>query len=399
MTHRERLRTTLQHKEPDRVVVDFGAMESSGIVAMGYNRLKEHMGISGPTRIYDPICMTCIVEEPVLNAVGADAIALFIGPREWKEWQLPDGSPAQLPAQLQVKTLENGYMAQLGEEGRIVSLCPKDGMYFDPVYHPLADAQSTADIDAARKHLESFDWASYFDEDFWDLRQKAKKFHEETEFGIVGNLCVHVFAAGQALRGLENFMMDLALNKKLVHHLLESLVDAYLPRVEKYVEAVGEYVDIIELNDDLGSQNGPQISLEMYREMIKPYQRRLWQHVKERSGKPLLLHSCGSVYDFIPDFLEIGVDALNPIQVSAAKMDTAKLKQEFGTDLVFWGGGCDTQAILSRGTPAEVREEVRKRIDDLAPGGGFVFCQVHNIQPEVPPQNILAMYEELGTLN
>jgi uroporphyrinogen decarboxylase len=312
---------------------------------------------------------------------------------------LPDGSAAQLPAGLRVKTLENGYMAHLSEDGKILSLCPKDGMYFDPVYHPLAGATGPADIDAARKHLVSFDWAGYFDEDFEDLRRKAREFHDQTEFGVVGNLCVHVFAAGQALRGLETFMMDLALNKTFVHHLLDSLVDAYLPRVDRYVEAVGQYVDIIELNDDLGSQNGPQISLEMYREMIKPYQKRLWQHLKQRSGKPLLLHSCGSVYDFIPDFIEIGVDALNPVQVSAAKMDTAQLKKEFGEDLVFWGGGCDTQTVLSRGTPAQVRQEVRRRIDDLAPGGGFVFCQVHNIQAEVPPQNVLAMYEEVGTLN
>ena len=285
---------------------------------------------------------------------------------------------------------------QLSDDGTELARCPSGGFYFDPVFFPLADAQTLEDIDAGKKYFEAFDWPGYIDEDFADLRLKAKKLYEETEYTVVANLWVHVLAAGMHLRGYENFMMDMAINKKFAHYLLEKQLEAYLPRVEKYIEAVGDYVQVIQVNDDLGSQNGPLISPDMYREMIKPYHKKLWGLIKEKSGKPILLHSCGSIYELIPDLLEIGIDALNPVQVSAANMDSKKLKNEFGKDLTFWGGGCDTQKCLGVGSPGQVRDEVKRRMDDLAPGGGFVFCQVHNIQADVPPENIMAMYETLA---
>ena len=297
-----------------------------------------------------------------------------------------------------LKKLDSGETVQVSEDGTVVSRCPDGGLYFDTAWHPLEDAETLDDIDAGELFFKSFDWPSYLDEDFGDLRQKAEKLYNETQYAIVGNLWVHLFAAAQTLRGFENFMMDLVVDKPMAHRLLAREVEAYLPCIDKYVAAVGPYVQIIQVNDDLGAQNGPQIAPELYREMAKPYHKKLWQYIKEKSQKPLLLHSCGSVYDFIPDFIEMGVDALNPVQVSAANMDTKKLKKEFGKDITFWGGGCDTQTVLARGTPDEVRGEVRKRIDDLAPGGGFVFTQVHNIQADVPVENIIAIYEELGTL-
>jgi uroporphyrinogen decarboxylase len=176
-------------------------------------------------------------------------------------------------------------------------------------------------------------------------------------------------------------------------------LEAYLHRIDDYVAAVGDYIDVIQVNDDLGTQSGPQLGIELFREMLKPYYKTLWQYIKEKSRKPILFHSCGSVYDFIGDLIECGIDALNPIQVSAKNMETSKLKKEFGKYITFWGGGCDTQKILPYGTPDQVKHEVRKRVKDLSGKGGFIFCQVHNIQPDVPLENILAMYEELGTLS
>ena len=399
MAHRERFLAALRHEEADRVPVDLGANESSGIMAVAYNRLKDRLGItSGRTLIYDPLCMTCIVEPAVLNVVGADAEALFIQPQEWKPWALPDGMAAEIPAKFHVKTLENGGMVQTDTDGTVLSRCPAGGLYFDPVLNPLANARTLEDIDRGQPYYESFDQAEHFDESFDEMRTRARRLRRRSDRAVVGNPCMHVFAAGQALRGFENFMVDLVADKQMVHRLLGRLVDAYLPRVDKYVEAVGEYVDLIIINDDLGTQRGPQLSPGLYREMIKPHHQRLWQYIKHKSGKPLALHSCGSIYELIPDLIEIGVDILNPVQVSAANMDTARLKREFGGDLVFWGGGCDTQTVLARGAPADVRREVRRRVDDLAPGGGFIFCQVHNIQADTPVENILAMYEELGTL-
>ena len=216
---------------------------------------------------------------------------------------------------------------------------------------------------------------------------------------MVGNLWVHLLASGQDLRGFEQFMIDLVQNKKLARRILQNQVEAYLPRIDEYINLAGEYLDIIQVNDDLGTQNGPQISRDLYREMLKPYHKKIWSYIKEKSKKPVLLHSCGSIYELIPDLIEAGIDALNPVQVSARDMDTRKLKREFGRYITFWGGGCDTQKILPRGTPEDVRREVRRRVDDLGKDGGFVFCQVHNIQPDVPVENILAMYDELRAIN
>ena len=399
MTHRERIIAALQHKESDRIPVDLGANESTGIMAVAYNRLKTHLGIEeGRTQIYDPLCMTCKVELSVLDAIGADAVGLYIEPARWKPWKLPDGSNAEIPAGFNTRTLHNGHVVQMDEDRNVLSRSAAGGLYFDPVWHPLENARTLDDIDAGQPFFETFDWASYYDEGFDAMATRAKKLHNETEHVGFGNMYLHVFAAGQALRGFENFMMDLMIDKPLVEHLLGRLVDAYLPRVDKYLDMVGPYVDIIGVNDDLGCQKGPQISPQLYRAMIKPHQKKLWQYIKNKSKKPLCLHSCGSIYQIIPDLIDCGIDALNPIQVSADEMDTRRLKKEFGKDLAFWGGGCDTQTVLARGTPQQVRQEVRKRVDDLAPGGGFVFCQVHNIQADVPVENILAMYEELGTL-
>ena len=193
-------------------------------------------------------------------------------------------------------------------------------------------------------------------------------------------------------------MTDLILAPDLADYLLGMLVDAYCRRADTLFPTMNGLVDVILVNDDLGTQAGPMLSPDLYRKRIKPFQRRLFSHLKSVSGLPLLLHSCGSVRWAIPDLIEVGIDALNPVQVSAAGMDSAELKRDFGRDITFWGGGCDTQHVLNRGTPDEVREEVKRRIGDLAPGGGFVFCQVHNIQPDVPPDNIIAMLDAAADL-
>ncbi len=397
MTSRERILAALQHRRPDRIPVDLGASESSGIMGIAYNRLKDHLDLDGRTQIYDVGQMIAKVEEPVLDIIGADAMALLIEPRRWKPWTLQDGSPCEIPMGLEIVERDGGW-AIPRDDGTPAAVCPEDGYYFDPVNPPLADADGPADIEDEIDHLVRFDWPDYMDETWQELACKARCLHEETDRCIVGNLWVHVFAAGQILRGFANFMMDLAADKPLAHHLMGRLVDCYAPRVEKYIDTLGEHVDVIQVNDDLGQQDGPQLSPELYREMVKPYHRRLWKMIKRLSGKPLLLHSCGSIYDLIPDLIEVGVDAINPVQVSAANMDGALLKREFGDDLTFWGGGCDTQTVLGRRTPEQVRDEVRHRVDQFGDDGGFVFCQVHNVQHDVPPENVMAMYEAINDL-
>lgn len=396
MTHRQRIEAALAHREADRIPVDLGASESSGIHAVAYNRLKRHLGLTGGrTQVYDLSQMIAKVEPEVLERVGADAMPLLIEPQGWKPWRLPDGSACEVPQKARLRETADGATELLAADGTVVARRPAGSYYLDTCHHPLAAASSPADIEAGRAHLRGFDWPDYCDEDYADLRRKAQWLHAHTDRAIVGNLWVHVLAAGQILRGFEAFMVDLIADKRLAHALMGRLVDGYEERVARYLEAVGEYCTIIQVNDDLGTQSGLQLSLPLYREMVKPYHRRLWGLIKERSNKPLLLHSCGSIREVIPDLIELGVEAINPVQVTAAGMDSAALKREFGRDLTFWGGGCDTQTVLAQGTPAQVREEVTRRGQDLAPGGGFVFCQVHNIQPDVPPENIMAMYETL----
>jgi uroporphyrinogen decarboxylase len=394
MKSRDRILKALQHKEPDRVPIDLGGTESSGITGIAYNRLKKYLGIAGRTQIYDISQMICKVEESVIKKLRSDAIPLLIEPKEWKSWVLQDGSTAEIPARANLLRLDTGEIIRLSDSGQVLARSSQNGYYLDDTYPPLADAQTPRDIEKY-PYFKYFDWPEYIDETYEDLNRKARKFYQETEYLIVGNLWVHIFAAGQALRGFENFMMDLLINQKLAHCLMENLLSVYMERVSRYSESVGKYVQVIEVNDDLGTQAGPQLSPELYRKMIKPYHKRLWNYIKEKTGCYLLLHSCGSVYDFIPDFIEMGIDALNPVQVSAMNMDTARLKKEFGSQMSFWGGGCDTQRILPFGTINEVKDEVKRRMDDLAPGGGFIFTQVHNIQPDVPTENIMAMYEAM----
>ena len=194
------------------------------------------------------------------------------------------------------------------------------------------------------------------------------------------------------MRGYEQFMIDLLLDENLVRKMLDKLHEAYLSRAKIFLDAMANYADIIFFTDDLGTQSAPLISVELYRRLIKPYWAELVALVK-KYGKKTLMHSCGAISEFIPDLIDIGIDAVNPVQITAAGMEPARLKREFGKDIAFWGGGVSTQGMLDKGTPEQVREEVRRNVEIMAAGGGYVFTQVHNIQCNVPPQNIIAAYQ------
>jgi len=398
MNSRERVIAALRHEVPDRIPRDFGGTESSGITGMTYNRLRGHLGFSeGLTEIFDVYQQVVKIEDDIRVHFSIDTIPLHFEPLKWKPFTLPDGSPCHIPDKWN-PVEENGDLVVRNEEGIVYARLPQGGFYFEPVYFPLADVTSPEELDAYTSSFESCDLPSFADETFEAMGARAKKMHEETDYAVVANFMVHLLAAGQLLRGFDNFFCDLMVNKPLAHGILERLVDVYFKRADEYFSCVGDHIDVVLVNDDLGTQTGPMMSLDCYREMILPYQKKLFSYIKEKTGAFLLLHSCGSVYQYIPDLIEAGVDALNPVQISAADMDSAKLKQEFGSDITFWGGGCDTQEMLNRGTPEQVKEEVKKRVRDFSPGGGFVFTQVHNIQPDVTPENIAAMFEALDEI-
>lgn len=394
MTPRERVIKALNHEQPDRIPLDLGGTESSGMTGIAYNRLRSYLGLGrGKTRIFDVYQQVAEIENDVRDLLQVDTIPLLIEPAGWKPFELPDGSPCRIPEKWNPKREDNGDLVVIGARGGVIARMPSAGYYFESVSPPLSDVEHPSDLDSCAQDIESFDWPFFADESLDAIAERAGHLFRSTDFAVVANLQLHLLAAGQILRGYEAFMMDLVLNKRLAHAIFERLTDAYIRRCDRYLGRVGNCIQVVLLNDDLGAQNGPMLSLDCYKEMIWPYQKRLFGFIKSRTDAFLLFHSCGSVYRFIPFLIESGVDALNPVQVSAAEMDTSRLKAEFGKDMTFWGGGCDTQQVLVTGSAAQIRDEVKRRIDDLAAGGGFVFTQVHNIQPDVPPENTMVMFD------
>ena len=394
LSHRERILMALEHKESDRVPVDLGGMDCSGIMGIAYNQLKDYWNIKeGETKIYNVLLEVALVEPEILRRINADVMPISLrigGQRRWKDWLLPDGSPCQVPEDFNPERLTDGSSVLRDEENHIIFKMPPGGYYFDRVYHPLAKASSIIDLKKYNFHKFINDTNK---ENLNSLEENGKNLYENRDYALMLNNTGSIYESAQALRGWDIFMMDLAAEPRFASYLLDKLTEALIYRLEQILPKIGKYLQIIEVGDDLGMQDGPQISPELYRKLIKPRHKKFYRYIKEHSDAYLFLHTCGAIYDFIPDFIEMGVDILNPVQISAKDMDSKRLKREFGKDIVFWGGGCDTQKVLPFGTPEEVKKEVKRRIEDFAPGGGFIFSQVHNIQAGVPPENIEAMFE------
>jgi len=395
MTSRERVLAAVARKSPDRVPVDLGGTESSGLTGMAWHRLAGHLGLArkpGP-KVLEPLQQAVEIDDGLRERFRIDTVPLFPEPAAWQPGTLGDGSACLMPALWKERVAPDGARELLAADGSVAARMPRGGFYFDPVALPLADCASAADVERRRAVIEAFDLPGFCDEPLQATAARARRLHSETDRAVVFNLCCHLLAAGTLLRGYEQFMVDLLTEEAMVEALLEILMDGYTKRIDRYAPALKGSVDVVLFNDDLGTQQGPIVSPELYRRFIKPRQARLFSYAKKAFGAPILFHSCGAVSEFIRDLAEAGVDALNPVQVAAEGMDSKRLKREFGKVICFWGGGCDTQRVLARGTASQVREEVRRRIGDFAPGGGFVFTQVHNIQPDVPPENVAAMFE------
>lgn len=389
MTSRERVLKTLRHEEPDMVPIDLGAMRSTGIMAIAYNKLKKHLDIDGGlTRVYDIGQQLAEPEPQILERFQVDVVDLSntFGEEsvDWVDWTLPDGSAGQVHKVFLPIRKGNEWVLMDGD--RVAARMPEDCLYFESCNPPLEHAETSSDI-------QSFNWYFYSDEDLKMLEHKARDLYKNTEYAIMGGFGGNILELGQAYRGWSNFMMDLAMNPGFAEELMDKMVEVHLKNLEGYLQAVGDYIQIIQMGDDLGTQNATQLSPDMYREMIKPRHEKIYQYVKKNSDLFVFLHSCGSIYDLIPDLIETGVDILNPVQTSANKMDPVRLKSEFGDKITFWGGGVDTQHVLPEGSPEQVEDMVKQRIEIFAPGGGFVFNQVHNIQANVPPENVVAAYD------
>lgn len=394
MNHRDRVLAALRHEEADRVPVDFGGTVDTTISALSYQALRRALGLPPSiTRIQDIYQYTAIIEEDVRQALGVDTAPLFGLPSAWRDDSLPDGSPAQFPAGFQPQTQTDGSRVVLDAGGTVVLRMPEGGFYFDPVHSSLAGASSIREIEDCLDEIETYDTPAHLDARYEDLARVAKKLYEETDYLLVGFFGGHLFQAAQSLRGWEAFLVDLLRNRAFAEALLDRLTEANLRRFAHFAQTVGPYVHVVHFEDDLGMQDRPLLRPELYRQVVKPYHARLFGFAKRSCDAYLLFHSDGAIAPLLPDLIEMGIDALNPVQVSAAGMDTHYLKRTFGRDVTFWGGGCDSQTVLPFGTPEQVEAEVKRRIDDLAPGGGFVFAPIHNIQAGVPLENVLALFE------
>ena len=389
MTSRERVLCTLRHEEPDKVPIDLGAMRSTGIMAIAYNKLKKYLGIEGGyTRVYDIGQQLAEPEPEILERFQVDVIDLSntMGKPsdEWLDWTLPDGSIGQVHKIFYPRRLNNEWVLMDGD--RVTARMPEGCLYFESCNPPLENATS-------KKDIENHNWFYYKDEDLKLLEQQAKYLYEETEYAIMGGFGGNILELGQALRGWAKFMMDLVINRSFAEDLMAKMTEVHLINLEGYLQAVGDYIQIIQMGDDLGTQSSPQMSPDMYREMIKPHHKKIYQYVKKNSDLYLFLHSCGSIYELIPDLIDAGVEVLNPVQTSAKNMEPEKLKSEFGDKITFWGGGVDTQHVLPEGPLDEIKQQVIERIRIFAPGGGFVFTPVHNIQAPVSPEAIVMVYD------
>jgi uroporphyrinogen decarboxylase len=369
MTHRERLLAAINHREPDKVPIDLGGTFFSTMTAPAYERLRLHLGLSEDVQptVAAYRSRTVYPHETVLRRFDVDARPVVVG--------APDAGGDR-------KISDTEYLDEYG----VTWTRAHEAHYINtngPFYH--LEEPTLQDLDRVR-------WPDPLDAGrYRGLRERARQLHETTDFAVILAVGPGPVHQSQFMRGYGPWLEDLLLNQMFFTGLMERLAEIHAGMLERALEEAHAYVDLVALADDVGTQNGPLMRPELYRQLIKPSHRRICETVR-RFSKPVLFHTCGSVYALIPDFIEAGVDILNPIQVRAADMETQRLKREFGRELAFWGG-IDIQEVLPRGTPAQVRDEVRRLIDDLGPGGGYVISAAHNIQPEVPPENLVTMYE------
>ncbi len=405
MNSRERIMASVNHRTPDRVPIDLGGHRSSGIMAIAYHKLKRHLGISsGDIYVYDFVQQLAIIEPEVRDRFGVDTIELGRGfsldPDDWRDWSLPDGTPCKIPAFIH-PVREGRDWHVYHEDGTLLAIQKEGCLYFEQAFYPLA-CSSDAGFEDLQGPLDHVMWSACGSppaplgddpESLEKLRAGAQALRASTDRAVIGLFGGNLLESGQMLFRNDNFLAMLAAEPARAHRFLDRLMELHLEDLEKYLSAVGDYIDIIGFGDDLGMQTGPQISPAMYREFFKPRHRTLWQRAKQLADVKVMLHCCGGVYELLPDLIEAGLDIINPVQTTCRNMEPERLKGEFGRDLCFWGGGCNTRDVLASASPEEVAEDVRRRVEIMAPGGGFVFQQIHNVMADVPPENVVAMLE------
>lgn len=412
MTSRERVHKAIRHQEPDRVPLDLGSTLVTGIQASTYARLKKALEIRGGLiRVYDPFQMLAEVEDSVKQRLGVDTYGIqlpttIFGYRNenWKPFTLFDGTEVQISGHFEYDVLDNGDVVQYPKGDRRAppsGRMPKDGYYFDVIVRQEP-------IDEAR--LDPKEWVEqtyglYSDEELRYLEQTSRWHYENTQYALVGNF----WGAGfgdiaivpgphiphpKGIRDPEEWYVSSILRQSYIREIFQRQFELQMKNLSMYQQAVGGRIEVVVMSGtDFGSQNGPFIAPEAYRELFKPLHRQMNDWVHANTGWKTFFHTCGSIVAYLDDFHEAGIDILNPVQISAAGMDPVFLKSNYGEKFVFWGGGIDAQHTLPFAAPETVREEARRNIAVFAPGGGYVFNNVHNIQSGIPVRNLTALFD------
>ena len=374
LTPRERVLKSLNHEIPDRIPIDLGGNQT-GIHRKAYERLIQHLGIQDDIHIMDAVQQLARPCEQLLERFRVDTRYIAAGAAA--SWQ---GGIVQTER-------DGRCWHDLTDEFGIRWSMPADyPLYMDITLHPLANA--------TLQDVRDYPWPKGDDPSrFAGLRDRALQLKRDTPYAVVSGISGVVYEICWYLRGLEQWFCDLLIEPDFCAALLDQTLKFWLDWFRLFLDEVGDVVDVIMIGDDLAGQNGPLFDPDVYRRLVKPRHKQLVQYIRSRTQAKIWYHTCGSCGQYIPELLDNGIHILNPVQTSARNMEPAKLKQQFGRDLVFWGGGCDSQHILPQGTPEQVAENVRRHVTALMPGGGYVFNNIHNIQGDVPPENVVALYD------
>jgi hypothetical protein len=414
MNSRERIEITLNHKEPDRVPLDLGGSPVTSMHVSIVYKLRQSLGLDAPgtpIKVVEPQQMLGEIKPDLVEAVGADVIGLGaprtffgFGNDGWKPWTMFDGTPVLVPAGFNTEPGPNGDILMYPEGDKSVppsGRMPKDGWYFDAIIRQFPVDDDHLNV---KDNLEEFQPVS--DEEVEFFRQEAERLYTGTDKAILGAFGGTSFGdvsmvpapwlrqPPKGIRDVEEWYISTVTRQDYIYEVFDRQCEVALANLTKIHAAVGDRVSVVLVSGtDFGMQHGLLVSPKTYRRLFKPFHQRVNDWVHTHTNWKTFMHSCGSVFQLIDDFIEAGFDILNPVQCSAASMDPRELKRRFGDRVVFWGAGVDTQQTLPTGTPQDVRAQVLERIKVFAPGGGFVFNPVHNVQPLTPIENVLAMYE------
>ena len=418
MNSRERVLMAINHRQPDKVPVDLGATGQTGISASTLYKLRKALNLKDkPITVIEPFQILGNVDEDVRQAIGVDVIGLwdpmsFMGVKNerWKPWKMPDGTPTLMAGGFEYDIDEDGNTLAYPQGDRSCEYSmklPKGGYFFDSISR--VGPMDEDDLNPRRDYKDQF--SVYDDETLKYFEAESEKLYEETEYAIIGNfgkggfgdvatIPGHFLKKVRGIRNIEDWFAAHILYPDYIKEVFEMQSEVAIKNLELYRQAVGDRIQVIQMSGtDFGGQNGELISLELYRKLYKPYQKRLNDWVHKNTKWKTFYHSCGSIVNLIDDMIDAGVDILNPVQCSAAGMDPKMLKDKYGERIVFWGGGVDTQRTLPFGTPEQVEEQVKERLSIFSKGGGFVFNTIHNIVGNTPIANLIMMYQTVKNFN